>query len=106
MKSYNKLVRDNIPHIVMRDGGQPKTRKLSVPQYKEQLLRKIVEEAEEVSRAKGGAVLIKEISDVEEVLDAIRIALKLDKKEIEHVRTQRKKERGGFAKRIFLESIG
>ena len=107
MKRYSKLVRDRIPEIILANGEKPKTRVLSKEKYKSALLNKVVEEAKEVAGAgtkRKRADLIKEIGDLEEVLMALMDAYTISCKEVSVVRKKRKKERGGFSKRIFLES--
>ena len=37
---YNKLVRDNIPSIIKKNGGEPYTRILSDEEYKNELEKK------------------------------------------------------------------
>jgi predicted house-cleaning noncanonical NTP pyrophosphatase (MazG superfamily) len=104
MKKYHKLVRDNIPEIIRVNGQDPRIRILEEEEYKKELLKKLVEEASEMA-AVGGAKeeLIKEIGDVEEVIEAVINSFALDKKEIEKLRIKRKETRGGFNKKIFLE---
>lgn len=105
MKHHNKLVRDRIPEIILADGEIPKTKTLSTGKYKLALLDKVVEEAKEVAETKGKrSDLIKEVGDLEEVLMALMDVCNISCKEISVVRRKRKKERGGFGKRIFLES--
>ena len=43
MKIYNKLVRDNIPQIMVNNGASPVTRILSDEEYISELNRKILE---------------------------------------------------------------
>lgn len=70
------------------------------------IYNKLEEETKEVVAAKNDAHdLIKEIGDVYEVIDAIIDNCGLDKDEIIKIKNQRKVERGGFNKKIFLESI-
>lgn len=105
MKRFNKLVRDRIPEIILANGDKPKTRKLSKKEYKVALLDKVVEEAKEIAETRGKRdELIKEVGDLEEVLMALMDAYKISCQETGVVRRKRKKERGGFGKRIFLES--
>ena len=105
MNRYSKLVRDKIPEIILANGEKPKTKILSKEKYKLALLNKVVEEAKEVAGTKGKRNdLIKEVGDLEEVLMALMDAYNISCKEIGVVRRKRKKERGGFSKRIFLES--
>jgi len=105
MTTYNKLVRDRIPEIIKNDGQIPKTRIMDDKEYRSELLKKIVEEAQEVAATEGNKKeLIKELGDVLEVVDAIAMANGLDGHEIARVKNDRRSSRGGFEKRIFLES--
>ena len=104
-KIYNKLVRDKMPEIIKKDGFEEfKIRILDDVEYKNELLNKIVEEAEEVRETQGNKKeLIKEIGDVLETVDYLIKEFGLDKKEIENIRKEKKQSRGGFDKKIFLE---
>ncbi len=103
-KIYNKLIRDRIPEIIEKDGCSYKTRILKQKEYKQELLKKIVEESQEVLETNGNKKeLIKEIGDVQEIINYIIKTFNLDKKEIEKIRKKRKKSRGSFDKKIFLE---
>jgi predicted house-cleaning noncanonical NTP pyrophosphatase (MazG superfamily) len=106
LKLYNKLVRDRIPEIIEADNHKPKTRIMDEAEYIEALLVKLVEEANELVKAKDDdKELAKEIGGVYEVLNAIIEHYKLDRLEIMQLKEKRKDERGGFEKRIFLESV-
>jgi predicted house-cleaning noncanonical NTP pyrophosphatase (MazG superfamily) len=105
MQNYNKLVRDKIPEIIKADGKNPKIRILTEAEYNKELLKKLVEEALEAKEAGDEKEeLIKEIGDVEEVIEAVIKSFGLDEGEIKKMRIKRKKTRGSFDKRIFLES--
>jgi len=105
MKVYNKLVRDRIPEIIEADGKTPKVRVLDGSEYKTALLEKLVEEAREALAASGDPKeLAREIGDVLEVVDAMIEAFGLDRTRVEELRRGRKESRGGFEKRLFLES--
>ncbi|MFA6307197.1 MAG: nucleoside triphosphate pyrophosphohydrolase [Patescibacteria group bacterium] len=105
-KIYNKLVRDNIPEIIRRDKAEPRIRILEQEEYLKELFRKLEEEAKETAEAgKNKKELMKEIGDVYEIIDAIIDNCGLDKEEIIKLKNQRKTERGGFEKKIFLESV-
>ncbi len=101
MKVYNKLVRDRIPEIIEADGKTCKTRILSDAEYIRSLEEKLNEEVAEFQKDKN----IEEMADVLEVLQAICIANGYSLEELEEKRAQKAKERGGFSKRIFLESV-
>ena len=82
----------------------PKTRILNQKEYKLELLKKLVEESQEALEArKNKKDLTKEIGDVMEVLKSIEKAYHLDKKAILKLKKERRKKRGGFDKKIFLE---
>ncbi len=103
---HNKLVRDNIPEIIKKDKAEPITRILEQAEFIKELLVKLVEEAKEAAASMNEKPeLMKEIGDVYEVIDAIIDNCGLDKEEIMKLKNKRRQERGGFLKKIFLESI-
>ncbi len=105
MKTHNKLVRDLIPDIIEKNGETAVTRQLSGAEYKEELLKKIVEEAEEVRDAGSNTdELTKEIGDVLEVVEHILKAFKINPNDVAEIKKVRKEKRGGFVGRIYLES--
>ena len=105
MNIFNKLVRDNIPEIIKKDNRIPKFRILSNDEYKLELLKKLVEESNEVLEAKNQEDLIKELGDLLEVIDSTIQTFNLNREEILILKNKRKQERGGFDKQIFLESV-
>ena len=98
---YNKLVRDRIPEIIAAEGRQYATEILDEGEYRQALLEKLVEEAQEVTIA-GPDDLVKELADLYEVVDALIAAFQLDREAIRTTQHKRHNERGGFAKRIKL----
>lgn len=44
-KVFNKLVRDNIPEIIKADGRKPIIKKLSKEKFRDEALKKVIEEA-------------------------------------------------------------
>jgi predicted house-cleaning noncanonical NTP pyrophosphatase (MazG superfamily) len=106
MITYNKLIRDKIPEIIENDGKKANLRILEDDEYKLELLKKIVEESKEVLEAKDSKQeLIKEIGDLMEVLDSVIKEFNLNIEDIISLKEKRKEERGGFEKRLFLESV-
>lgn len=105
MKKYNKLVRDKIPEIIIKDGCFPKTRKLNQKEFKEALIQKVLEESKEVSEVKNKKELIKELADLQEVLLSLYEAYGIKSSDITVEARKRRKDRGGFKEKIFLESI-
>ena len=103
---YNKLIRDKIPEMIKADNCNPKTRIMDEKEYYIELFRKVVEEGKELAEIKNNKKeLIKEISDIYEVIDAIIEGYGLDTAEIKSVKEKRRKERGSFKKKLFLEYI-
>ena len=101
MKVYNKLVRDRIPEIIEADGRKCKTRILSEDEYLQALDQKLNEEVAEYQADKS----LEEMADVLEVLHAICVARGYTLEMLENKRAEKAEERGGFAERIWLESV-
>ena len=102
-RTFNKLVRDNIPDKILSNGEEVVTRILDDSEYEEELYKKLLEETDEVICAKSEDEVLEELADVLEVIQAIA---KLNGKTIEDVietANQKRQKRGGFEKRIFLE---
>jgi len=100
MKIYNKLVRDNIPEIMIKNGAKPVTRILNEEEYLIELNKKLFEEVNEYLESGS----IEEIADIEEVILGILNAKEISKEELENIRKEKAIKRGAFNKKIFLES--
>ena len=101
MKVYNKLVRDKIPEIIEADGKTCKTRILSNEEYIAALETKLNEEVAEYQADKN----LEEMADVLEVLQAICVARGYSLEKLEELRAKKAEGRGGFAEKIFLETV-
>jgi len=100
MKVYNKLVRDNIPEIMINNGAKPVTRILSNEEYLLELNKKLLEEVNEYLESED----VLEIADIEEVLLAILKVKGVSKEKFDLLRIEKVNKRGAFDKKIFLES--
>jgi len=103
-KIYNKLVRDNIPEIILNNGEKPVISILDDIRYKEELEKKLYEEYNEVLEASGDD-RIEELADVLEIIIALA---KLENKTLDdiiEVQKQKVKKRGAFNKKIYLEKV-
>lgn len=100
-KTYNKLVRDFIPEIIAADGRQCATEIMNDEEFRQALLAKLIEEANEIANAESSD-MVTEIADLYEVIDALLIAFNLDKVAVLATQKKRCEERGGFEKRIKL----
>ena len=98
---YKKLIRDKIPEIIKSKGGEYKIRTLQKREFEKELKKKLLEESKEILEAPKKE-LVNELSDVLEIIKSIASHFKIDFKEIEKCQIKRKKERGGFLKRLFL----
>ncbi|MCA9385873.1 nucleoside triphosphate pyrophosphohydrolase [Candidatus Dojkabacteria bacterium] len=101
MKTYNKLVRDKIPEIINKQGEIAKIEILSDEQYLAELYKKLQEEITEFK----GDPCEEELADIFEVLDALKAYYRFSGGSIEKIKSQKRKERGGFDDRIFLKTI-
>lgn len=103
IKTYNKLVRDRIPEIILSNGSIPKTRVLNDKEYSKYLRKKLLEEINEF--------LSKEKDDIEELADLYEIVLAILKnnnvtlEQFENIRCQKALERGRFENRILLLTV-
>ncbi len=101
---YPKLVRDRIPEIIKQIERQDvPVRQLSKDsEFLEYLLKKIIEEAEELSEATTDSNLKEEIADVYEIIDAIIELKKLSTTEINSIQDEKRQKRGGFKQRLLM----
>jgi len=100
MKTYNKLVRDKIPDIIKKDGVKPKFHVADNKEYRSKLNEKLREEVEEFIEKPSA----EEIGDVLEVIEAIARLNGIGIDAIKEQKITKKSLRGGFRKRIILES--
>lgn len=96
-----KLVRDNIPDIIKKDGRVPHTRILSDDEYEKQLELKLVEEVNEYLESKD----IEELADIMEVIYAISEFKGTALSELESIRKNKVSKNGSFEKRLLLFDI-
>lgn len=99
MKIYNKLVRDNIPEIMINNGAKPVTRVLDDNEYYYELKKKLLEETKEFLESDN----IEEIADIEEVVLAILKYKNRTFEEVEKIRQNKANKRGAFEKKLYLE---
>lgn len=103
-KIFNKLVRDKIPEMLAKNGGEPETEILTNKKYIDCLYKKLKEECEETVNSYSKENLMEELADLLEVMIAISKANNIDFSEIEKIRLAKKEKRGGFDSKIFLKS--
>lgn len=98
MKHYGKLVRDRIPELIRQGGENPVTETMDEARYLAELDRKLNEEVAEYQESKA----LEELADILEVVEAIAVARGATWEALARVKAEKKRERGGFAERIYL----
>ena len=99
--TYNKLVRDKIPEIIEASGKTCEVEILSDEEYLQMLDKKLDEELAEYHQEQN----IEELADLLEVLYATAKARGYSIEELDHVRIEKKKARGGFEGKILLKEV-
>ena len=99
--SYQKLVRDRIPEIILSGGKKPLFRILEDKEYTDCLHRKLDEEVSEFHQDKNA----QELADILEVVFALAMDLGISREMLMDVYHEKHDRRGGFDKRIFLEGL-
>ena len=100
-RDYNKLIRDRIPQIIQNSGKRCAVESMPVTEYRQALLEKLVEEAQEARQA-SAEELVTELADIQEVLAALMAAWQIAPEHVQQVQRQRRAERGGFDQRLRL----
>ena len=98
---YNKLVRDKIPEIIEKDGKTCTCSVLSDEEYLKKLDEKLGEEQAEYQESKS----MEELADLLEVMHAVAAARGSSMEEVEKIRQEKARKRGGFEKKILLEKV-
>ena len=93
-----KLVRDKIPEIIKANGEGPVTHVATDTEYEQTLRDKLREEVHEYFTDPS----LEELADIQEVINALAA---LHEGNLEKVRRQKREERGGFEKRIILDTV-
>ena len=101
---FRKLVRDPIPEIIQSEGRRPVSCTLDEPGYRKALLAKLIEEAQEASLATDDD-LPGQLADVLEVLRALTVTAGMSWPQLLALAEEKRSRRGGFGRRIFLESV-
>jgi predicted house-cleaning noncanonical NTP pyrophosphatase (MazG superfamily) len=99
--TYNKLIRDRIPEIIADSGKTCEIEILSPGEFEHHLLEKLIEEAREAQQA-DGLKLKTELADLLEVVDALLEFKGISRQSVRAEQRLRRKERGGFEKRLKL----
>lgn len=105
MPVYNKLVRDLIPQVIKSTGKGCRTRILDEDEYKKELVIKLKEESEEYYSAQEPKQSLEELADMLEVIRALATVHGATWEQLEALREQKAKARGGFQERVYLIDV-
>jgi predicted house-cleaning noncanonical NTP pyrophosphatase (MazG superfamily) len=100
IREYHKLVRDKFTDVLEAKGVKYKTHEAEHDEFETELLEKLREEVLEFKNAKS----MDELADLLEVVDAVINLYSWSREDIEAVKAAKLAERGGFTKRIILET--
>lgn len=100
-RSYNKLVRDNIPKLIKESGRNCTSRIMDEDEYLDALVNKIVEEIEEY-RLSGNE---EEIADIYEVLDCLIELKGYEPMHIDYLQLIKREARGSYKDRVLLIDV-
>jgi len=101
---FHKLVRDKIVEGIIASGNKPQYRTLSEDEFLIELKKKVIEEAVEIPRA-GGEDLVKELADLQEVIDSVLNALQVSKDELSAIQKQKNEKAGSFKNKQYIEFV-
>lgn len=101
---FAKLVRDKIIQGIIDAGNTPDWRTLSDEKYIIELKKKVFEEAQEIPSAQGED-LIKELADVQEIIDNLLLALNVTKEEFQDIQNKKNDKAGSFKNKQYIESV-
>ena len=98
---YDKLVRDRIPEIIKKQGGEFVVRKATEEEYFFYLKKKLIEEVKEFLEEPS----IKEMADIQEVMNAILKDMGYYQADLRLARHEKNEDRGTFEDRWILEEV-
>ncbi len=102
---FNKLIRNNLPDRMKKEGVSVNSETLSADAYIKRLKNKIIEEANEVAASVTVEELEIELADVMEVIHALAEASGLEMSAIENARLKKRQENGYFHPSCYVHHI-
>ena len=102
--AFKKLVRDKIVENIIANGNTPKWKVLASDEYLSELKKKVGEEAEEIAKAEGEDI-VKELADVQELIDTILEELNISKEEFAKIKEKKNEKAGAFKKKHYIEYV-
>lgn len=105
MPIYNKLVRDLIPQVIEENGKTCSIRVLEQGEHLEEIKVKMQEEALEFLEAASPKEAVEELADILELVHTAIQMYDVSYEQLEQIRTQKKSQRGGFSKGVYLVEV-
>jgi predicted house-cleaning noncanonical NTP pyrophosphatase (MazG superfamily) len=103
----DKLVRDKILDSMKETKQHPRGVKiLNDQEYVSELIKKIIEETNEMGAAQTKDELEEEIADVQDILNNVKRVLKLSEQKIRQLQKKKIAQNGNFKKRIYIKDVG
>ncbi len=104
--TFNKLVRDKFRKLYDELGQKITTRPLTKSQLKEEIRKKIIEEAEELPTADAkNDQVVSEIADIQQALDDLKHIYGINDDEVRQAMDAKYEKKGGFREGLFVETI-
>ena len=101
---YNKLVRDFIKDRIEGKGESCQVRTIDdVQEFQQELLKKVIEEAQAVAHARSREQFLHEYADLMVVLDSLTELLELSEADIKAALEDSLEKKGKYTYRHFLE---
>ncbi len=94
---FGKLVRDKIVEHQLASGARPKYRQLNAEEHKQELVNKIVEEAQEIISAPKNEIAA-EIADVQQALDDLKEKFGITDMNVTKAQQSKNDKNGSFKK--------
>lgn len=101
-KSFDKIVRDNIPTYIENKGESVTSSRLDDEELERALVGKLLEETSELLSAKSPEHKAEELADMLEVLRGFASASKISFEEVERKAEKKRRKRGGFELGVVL----
>lgn len=105
IRFYNKLIRDNMPSIIEKNGKSHNTIILDSKAFLVELKKKLIEEAIELNAAESKLDVLNELSDVTEIIDSLMKEYHISEGELLSRKLEKRSKNGSFEKKLFLISV-
>lgn len=101
---FAKLVRDKIIENQLQSGATPVYRQLSPDEHKQELVRKIAEEAAEIIHVPADEVAM-EIADVQQAIDDLCTLYGVSTDDVKAAQQRKNEKNGAFKQGFYVEYV-